>query len=517
MHKTQQLQRDQDDVIDLLGLFHALIRKIWIVLLCMLLAGAATFGATYFFVEPEYQASVLFYVNNSSISIGGATVSFSGAEISAARSLADTYMVLLTSIPTVESVIEEAGVDYTYEQLSSMITSSTINNTEIFRATVTASDPYEAQLLANTIADVLPERIAEVVDGSAVRVVQHAKLPTVRSAPNYTQYVILACCFGAIVSIFVLVVYYFRKGSIQSEDYLKQAYPNIPLLAVIPDASSSRSDRAYRYYKYADRDRLKDRAPGAGSTGKPGNAGAEAAAGKSRKDTLIPAAGYRTSEAYKLLRASMAFTFSSEDQGHIVGITSSFRHEGKTTVAINTSYRLAESGKRTLLIDADLRMSELAKLLQLKETPGLSNLLAGMNMVNEALQTYSAAVDDDKAVSMDVLVAGSVPPNPNELLGSDRMARLLALLRERYEYIIVDLPPTLEASDSMVVSSVVDGMMLVVGNEIATRYSVTETLRQLRLVDCRVAGFVYNCGGSAAGKSRRATRRDRRSRKADKG
>ena len=169
-----------------------------------------------------------------------------------------------------------------------------------------------------------------------------------------------------------------------------------------------------------------------------------------------PNMSFSVTEAYKLLRANIMFSFSDEGRGHVVGITSSLQSEGKSSTAVNTAYALAESGAKVLLMDADLRRPSVAAKLNLARTPGLTNILVAKGNYRELLQ------QNPVAPGMDVLTSGDIPPNPSELLGSNRMEKLIAELTKEYDYVIVDLPPVNGVSDAIAMSKCLDGVVMVV-------------------------------------------------------
>ena len=213
---------------------------------------------------------------------------------------------------------------------------------------------------------------------------------------------------------------------------------------------------------------------------------------------LGPRLNFAAAEAYKLLRTNIMFSFSGTEACRVIGMTSSVRGEGKSLTATNLAYTMAETGKRILLIEGDMRLPTLARRLRLNKAPGLSNLLVGMNSVNEAIQPFRSELDDGNVISLDVMVSGEVPPNPSELLGSERMLNLLQVLRDHYDYIVLDLPPVTAVTDAVIACRLVDGMLLVVRRDHAVRSSVNETLRQLRQVDARILGFVFNGAGGGS-------------------
>ncbi len=508
------MQRNSEEsTIDLLELLTVLLRRVWIIILCAILGGGGSFLYTYFAVEPTYRSNALFYVNNSGIDIGGTSVSISSGQISTARSLVDTYIVVLNSIPTLQAVVEESGLNISYETLAGMISASAVNETEIFRVTVTAHDPQQAKLLTNTIASVLPGRLNEIIKGSDVSVVQYAVLPSHRSSPSYSRNTMMGALIGAAVAVAGILVFYFLDEVIHTEDFLATNFPEIPLLAVIPDVNETRRRRGRRsyyksYYKgYYKSGRSYQAAPSAEGTaaadakkssaeGKKTKALAKAAdtvaERTTKKAVLSPKSSFAVTEAYKLLRTNLSFSFTGAHECHVIGVTSALRGEGKSTVSINTAYTIAEAGKRVILVDADMRLSNLAKRLGLRLQPGLSDLLAELNVVSDAMQQYVITSKDGSTVSMDVIVAGNVPPNPSELLGSERMENLIGMLRQRYDYIVIDLPPVTEVTDALVVSRLTDGFMLIVRHDISLRGALQDTIRQIDLVNGKVAGFVYN-------------------------
>ena len=223
-----------------------------------------------------------------------------------------------------------------------------------------------------------------------------------------------------------------------------------------------------------------------------------------------PAINFAVAEAYKLLRTNLLFSFSGEDKCHVVGVTSSFRSEGKSVTSINLAYTLAQTQKKVLLLEGDMRLPTIARRLSLAGTPGLSNLLAGLSEGSRCIQTYRTQVDD-KEVFVDVLASGDTPPNPSELLGSERMGQLMEVLRKQYDYIIVDLPPVIAVSDPIVACKLVDGMIVIVRAEHSARDAVAETIRQLRQVDAHILGFVFNGAGENGGGYYRGKRYYRKS------
>lgn len=235
---------NEEMVIDLVQLAKALWRRAWAILLAMVVFGGAAFSYAYFIITPLYKASAMLYVNNSSLSVGSTKVDLS--DLNAAQSLVDTYIVILKTRTTLEDVIEAAGLSYDYETLSDMIEAGAVNSTEVFSIEVTSADPAESEKIANTIAELLPDRIAEIVDGSSVRIVDYAVVPSHKASPSLSRYTLLGLLLGAVVSCGVIVLMVLFDEQIRDEDYVRETF-DLPLLAAVPDLTAkSTGDYYYR-------------------------------------------------------------------------------------------------------------------------------------------------------------------------------------------------------------------------------------------------------------------------------
>lgn len=248
------VRKENDEIeIDLLALFKVLWSKALVLVLTALVAGAATFAVTAFLIKPKYEATAAMYVNNSSFSFGSTSFSISSSELTASNSLVATYIFILESRTTLEDVIAAANLPYDYEELSDMITTEAVTGTAAFNVTVESESPVEAELIANTIAKLLPDRIAEIVDGSSVRIVDYAIVPAHRASPSFVKNTALGVLLGLFLSAAVVTVKYIvneqTNDVITSADDLKALYPDIPVLALIPDMRLS-NKKGYYYSSY---------------------------------------------------------------------------------------------------------------------------------------------------------------------------------------------------------------------------------------------------------------------------
>jgi capsular polysaccharide biosynthesis protein len=236
--------------IDLLKLVLILWKKVWAIVLAMIVVGGIAFGITYNFIEPTYQASIKVYVNNASQTNTGVV---SQSELTVAKQLVQTYIVTLKSRTTLNEVIKQAGLDYDFEELNGMISAAAIDATEVFEVTVVSEDAKEAAQIANTIAEVLPSRITQIVDNSSVKILDYAIVNDEPISPSYIKNVAIGALAGAVVAVAFIFLQFILDNKIHSEEYLIENY-KYPILAVIPDLTTT-SKGKYYYKKSANKKR----------------------------------------------------------------------------------------------------------------------------------------------------------------------------------------------------------------------------------------------------------------------
>lgn len=192
------------------------------------------------------------------------------------------------------------------------------------------------------------------------------------------------------------------------------------------------------------------------------------------------------SEKYRTLRTNIRFAMAGKSLQSLV-VTSSGPSEGKSTTSANLASVFAQTGQKVLLVDADLRKPIVAKTFDLPNDTGLSVYLSDPSVRVEDVVQPSYILDN-----MDIVTSGPIAPNPSELLQSNRMNQFLTDLEKYYDLIIFDMPPVLAVTDAQIVSTKVDGTVLVVREEQSTKQSVKKSVELLRQVDANLLGVVYN-------------------------
>jgi receptor protein-tyrosine kinase len=189
-------------------------------------------------------------------------------------------------------------------------------------------------------------------------------------------------------------------------------------------------------------------------------------------------------EAFRMLRTNISFV-DVDHPNKVLVVTSPMQGDGKTSVAVNLAVSLASAEVNTLLIDGDLRRPRVASSLQLGDDIGVTTVLRGRVSLDDAIQHYRDA-------GLDVLTAGTPPPNAAELLQSDAMEKLLDHVRSRYDVVIIDSPPLLPVTDAALLASRADGAVVVLRHGKTTKEQWREAQSRLEQVDAATLGVVMN-------------------------
>ena len=204
----------------------------------------------------------------------------------------------------------------------------------------------------------------------------------------------------------------------------------------------------------------------------------------SQKMILTEKSPWPVKEAYKTLRTNIIFSLPGTG-GKVLAVTSAFRGDGKSVNAINTAISFGQLGKKTVIVDCDMRLPTVASKLGLKGNPGLSDFLAGQADIQGILYKVPGQ-------EINMIPAGNIPPDPTALLQSRRMESLIAGLRKVYDYVIIDLPPVTTVADAAILSKYIDGFLLVVRHGNTEYGAIRDMLGQLQLADAKIVGFIYN-------------------------
>ncbi len=292
-----------------------------------------------------------------------------------------------------------------------------------------------------------------------IRSVDKARIPTYPSEPNVPRNLTFALALGLTTGIGLAFLLEGIDNTVRTPEQA-QAISGLPSLGMIPLGSRSGIEAAAKRLTVAS------------------SREAVELVTQARPQSQM-------AESYRALRTSLLLT-SLGGPPKVILVTSALPQEGKTTTSINTAIVLAQKGTRVLLIDADLRRPSIHKALGMGPKTGLSNVLTGNATLQQAVSRSTILP------TLFVLTAGTPPPNPAELLASSNMKDILAELREQYDHIIVDTPPTLSVTDAVVMSTRADAVVLVIRSGQTTKQALRRSREILMQVNARVAGVLLN-------------------------
>ncbi len=187
-------------------------------------------------------------------------------------------------------------------------------------------------------------------------------------------------------------------------------------------------------------------------------------------------------ESYKVARTNIMFSLAANEK-KVFAVTSYSKGEGKSTASSNLAISFSKMGKKVLLIDADMRRPNIHNIFKLNNSAGLSNVVSKMISFEEAVKC-------DVITDLYVLVAGTIPPNPSELMCSNSFIKMIEKLTEEYEYIIIDTPPVGVVADALLLKDLIAGFVVVVREKVTTHRDLSKLLESMKLADTKVLGLV---------------------------
>lgn len=411
----------------------------WIVALATAIGVAGGYAYT-FFTTPQYQACARLFVTTE----GGSSVGEAYQNNLFSQERVSSYAGLATSTQVAQRAVDQLQLQESAAELRSRITATPIEKTVLLDLCATDADPEVAQALTNAVAGQLTQVVQELETSqrggnpaAGATIVDQGDVP---SAPIGMGLFVTLGLGGAIGFVLGLALALLR-GLV---------------------------DRSIR-----DRPRAEDVSGRVVLGGLPVDA----------TRPTVPVASMATmGEPLRVLRTNIRF-LGGGSPPRVITITSAASGEGRTSTAIDLAAVLAEAGHTVLLVGGDLRSSTLGTRLGIEQNSGLSTVLSGEHSVEDAIQ-------NDVFDGVSVLPAGPVPPNPSELLGSDRAQELLKELRADYRYVIVDTPPLLDVTDGAILTALSDGTVVLARTGRTTREKLRRAIKALDGVGGTVLGVV---------------------------
>ena len=430
-----------------------ILRKRWltIAITTLVVVGLAALLTT--LQTKQYSSSTQFFV---SVSGTGDTAQLQqGSTFTQER--VKSYAQLLTTPRALNPVIEELGDDMTAGDLAGKVQVTTPPDTVLLEVAVTDTDPARAQEIARAIGETFPDVVSDIErpsgsDRSPIKVsmVKPATTSSTPVSPVPVRNLALGAVLGLLLGFGLAMLRHLVDTTVRTADDVEEITEE-PIIG-----SVHHDPRAAKEPLIVESDPSSPR-----------------------------------SEAFRALRTNLMFVNAASHPRTIL-LTSSIPGEGKSTTIANLALALAESGSRVCLIEGDLRRPRLLDYLGLEGSAGLTDVLIERATLDDVLQPYGTH-------GLEVIGAGAIPPNPSELLASEAMSRVLTVLSARFDYVLIDTPPVLPVTDAVVLSTKVDGVIMLVGSQVVRSEQLDASLEALGAVDNHLLGLVLNRISSSSG------------------
>ena len=364
------------------------------------------------------------------------------------QKLVETYTKIIKSKLVLDQVISETGITYTAEELGQNVAVEAYENTEMLKISVTDSDPELSASIANSIAQVFSGEVAKIYQMNNISVIDIAQVPEEVSNNTLTRDFFIALFISIFGSIGVIFIIYYFDDSIKLTDDLEEEI-GMPVIAKVFKSDIGSKNR-----------------------GK-----VELLVQKYPKSVV--------SESIKTLRTNLQFS-SVDSELKTILVTSSIPGEGKSFISANLAISFTQTDKKVLIVDCDMRKGRQHRIFKLSNTKGLSNLLI------DDMNNYKDYINKTSIKNLYVITRGTVPPNPSELLNSNKNSELIKILRSKFDIIIFDGVPCNGLPDSIIMSKLVDKVLIVSSESVTPRSVLESTKKQLKNVEAPVAGDVLN-------------------------
>jgi len=437
----------KDENIEINRIIDILKSKKILITLILVLFIVLGYFYSYHYVVPEYKSTstLLLIPNNSNES-----KTITSSDLTLNSGLISTYSNIAKNSKVLKKVINNLNLNITEAELLKRIEISIVKDTHILEISVKSSDAQMATDITKELANVFLEEIKEIYKLDNIGIVDEAQLPNTPYNISHPKDIIIFFAIGIFVSfVYIMIIYIFDntiKKDIDIERYIKvKNLGNIPI-------------NANKNNEIVEKNNAKS---------------------------------YVT-ECINTIRTNILYMNSTKKAKTIL-ITSCTPREGKSWVSANIAASFAETNKKVLLIDADMRKGRANKIFNVDNKEGLSNYLHYITgNVKEDIELGKEYIKETEIPNLHILCNGPIPPNPSELLASSGMKELVALLKNIYDIIIIDAPPCKLVSDSIVLSTIVDSTVLVVNAEKTKISDLKEVKKSINVVGGKIIGAILN-------------------------
>lgn len=434
---------NKNENIEFKRMLDILNNKKRIIALILILFIALGYLYSYYYVVPEYKStSTLLLIPNDDETVTSSDLTLNSGLISTYGNIAKNSKVL-------KQVINNLNLNIQEGQLLSKIEINIIKDTHIMEISVSDTDPQMATNITKELSNVFLNEIKQIYNLNNIGIVDEAQLPDTPYNINHIKDMFVFVCMGIVVSFAYIVIIYLFDNTIKKEEDIEE-YIKIKSLGSVP-INNDKSE-------IINRENTK---------------------------TYI-------TESINTIRTNILYMNSTKNAKTIL-ITSCMPREGKSWISTNIAASFAETNKKVLLVDADMRKGRINKIFKVDNRAGLSNYLFNMNSdVEKDVYLAKEYIKETKIPNLHILTNGTIPPNPSELLASSNMKELLAILKSIYDIIIIDAPPCKLVSDSIVLSTIVDSSVIVTNSGNTKISDLKEIKKSINIVGGKIIGAIVN-------------------------
>ncbi len=434
-------------------------KKIRIFLITAIFIALGTFYS-YKYIIPEYTSSATLVLATSEGKADNKTNTITTTDITLNSKLVSTYSELLKSKNVLRQVISNLRLNVEEDELRENIAVTSVKETELIKISVTSKNPTDASKIANEMANVFIEEVSEIYNINNVHIVDKAEINVEPSNINHIKDIIIFGLIGVFISVTSAFISDKLDTTVKTSEEVEKQF-KVPVLASTPLYEFSDGKKKNKHTK------IKKELV-------------------SQRDPKSP-----ISEIFRALRTNIQFMNASKKLETIL-ITSTFPGEGKSWISSNLAVIFAQTGKKVILIDADMRKGRIYTIFGISPIPGLSNYLTEINTKEREKIDITKYIQETEVKNLSVLTGGNVPPNPSELLVSSQMTILLNNLKKDFDIIIIDGTPTELVTDSVILSRVVDSTIVVTAYKETKKDSLERTIKSIKNVGGNTAGIVIN-------------------------
>lgn len=440
------------ETFDINRFFKVFLHSKFYIILILLLCFVIGYFYSYHYVTPMYQSSATVVLVRNAEQETLDDSSITQTDIALNKNLLATYTQIAKNNKVLEQVIKNLNLNITPEQLASLVSVQSINNTEVFKISVANTDNLLAASITNNLLEVFIKEVNSLYNMNNIYIMDKAEVSHSPYNINHTKDFTMFAMIGILLSFACVVIIYLLDNTVKSEKDIED-FVSLSVLSTIP--------------VYIN---------------KSGKHNSELIVNEQPKSPIA--------ECFKTFRTNVMFSIQNKKLNTIL-VTSGFMGEGKSFVSSNLAIAFANSGKKVILVDTDMRKGRTHKIFDLSNENGLSNCLAKIGISGKELN-INQFIQESTFKNLHVMTSGIVPPNPSELLSSSSMIRLLEALNRQYDVVICDGTPCMLVSDSVILSKIVDTTVIVTASKTTKLDALLKIKKSIEMVGGNIGGVVIN-------------------------